>query len=616
MGILLLLLSYPSFTGPTGNFDILSAKNLPMANLSFFLDLQYSRKHYPARFDSTTQENVPIDHHYGVFRGGFAYGIIDYLETYIGGTGYFKYEERKELGAYHHGDIGMVGFRDLFGGAKIAIPVLNDTTKFPLVLFLGLHGGGNVTFERTSDDDKLVLEGCFNPTLTHRADYFGDFLMTFELYPMAFTLDIGYIRRGERNPLNSGDSTIDNFFNDNRSQSNSAIYGGAFELNAGPYTKLTLGLKGSYHLLDKNLPDTAFGFFGVRFITPVGVTFDFSGDYLINDVNFLPDYRVVNGTPEIYTNDSGKWRLNFGFTTTSALIQKKKPAPKPKPKPIGVLALDVKDAETELPLMVNIVFEDTIMKTLQTDSNGHVDMKLEPGTYTFKIVKDGYKSKRITVTITGNTRIQREITLKKIHIPMGIFTGTVTDARTKKPVGAKITFLGSDQKPIASDLETGIFKAKLPAGTYNVKIEADGYVPETRVVNIKDGETTIINFGLYEKLKEKQTIVIHNIHFASGKATITPDSYPILDQIVQLLKANPNVKIEIAGHTDSVGSEMYNLRLSEARANAVRDYLIQHGISADRLIARGYGESRPIAPNTTREGRAKNRRVEFTVLSQ
>ncbi len=76
------------------------------------------------------------------------------------------------------------------------------------------------------------------------------------------------------------------------------------------------------------------------------------------------------------------------------------------------------------------------------------------------------------------------------------------------------------------------------------------------------------------------------------------------------------MKIEIAGHTDSVGSEMYNLRLSEARANAVRDYLIQHGISPDRLIAKGYGESRPIAPNTTREGRAKNRRVEFTVISQ
>ncbi len=74
--------------------------------------------------------------------------------------------------------------------------------------------------------------------------------------------------------------------------------------------------------------------------------------------------------------------------------------------------------------------------------------------------------------------------------------------------------------------------------------------------------------------------------------------------------------VEIGGHTDSQGSDTYNLRLSESRANAVRNYLIQRGVEATRLIAKGYGESMPIAPNTTREGRAKNRRVEFKVISQ
>ncbi len=161
--------------------------------------------------------------------------------------------------------------------------------------------------------------------------------------------NIGYIRRGERDPISTGDSAIDNFFN-NMTLSNSVIYGGSFELNAGPYTKLILGLKGSYHLVNISMPDTAFGFFGVRFITPVGVTFDFSGDYLINDVNFLPDYVVTGGVPQTYTNTSGKWRFNFGFTTTSALIQKKaKPKPKPKPEPMFcLLALDMKLTRNEL----------------------------------------------------------------------------------------------------------------------------------------------------------------------------------------------------------------------------------------------------------------------------
>jgi outer membrane protein OmpA-like peptidoglycan-associated protein len=87
--------------------------------------------------------------------------------------------------------------------------------------------------------------------------------------------------------------------------------------------------------------------------------------------------------------------------------------------------------------------------------------------------------------------------------------------------------------------------------------------------------------------------------------------------VVDIMKQNPDIrKVRVEGHTDSKGSDAYNIKLSQRRANAVRDYLIAHGVEADRLVAVGYGETRPVADNGTAEGRARNRRVEFTILEQ
>ncbi|OQX53087.1 MAG: hypothetical protein B5M53_07420, partial [Candidatus Cloacimonas sp. 4484_209] len=133
---------------------------------------------------------------------------------------------------------------------------------------------------------------------------------------------------------------------------------------------------------------------------------------------------------------------------------------------------------------------------------------------------------------------------------------------------------------------------------------------------VRNKETTIQNFSLIEKMKKGQVITLRGIYFDTGKATIRPESYPVLDDAVRVLKANPTVIVEIAGHTDSVGSDSYNMRLSDARANSVRTYLISRGISPTRLIARGYGETMPIASNATREGRQMNRRIEFRVLKE
>ena len=106
------------------------------------------------------------------------------------------------------------------------------------------------------------------------------------------------------------------------------------------------------------------------------------------------------------------------------------------------------------------------------------------------------------------------------------------------------------------------------------------------------------------------------IYFDFDKTTLKSESFVELNKVVQFLNDNPTLQIEISGHTDNKGSDRYNENLSQGRAEAVVEYLIQEGIESWRLSAKGYGESKPVATNDTDEGRAENRRVEFTVLAK
>jgi OOP family OmpA-OmpF porin len=101
-------------------------------------------------------------------------------------------------------------------------------------------------------------------------------------------------------------------------------------------------------------------------------------------------------------------------------------------------------------------------------------------------------------------------------------------------------------------------------------------------------------------------------HFDFDSAKLRPSGEQRIDELIDGLQANPRLTVLVAGHTDSIGSEQYNQRLSEARANAVRNYMISRGIDASRISTRGYGEMDPVASNDTEEGRAQNRRVEIT----
>ena len=124
------------------------------------------------------------------------------------------------------------------------------------------------------------------------------------------------------------------------------------------------------------------------------------------------------------------------------------------------------------------------------------------------------------------------------------------------------------------------------------------------------------NKGCPELKREVKTLLekaMQGIEFETGKSTILPSSYPLLDQIAQTFIDNPSYIIEVQGHTDNVGDPESNMKLSQDRADAVLLYLVKKGVSSDRLTSVGYGQEQPIADNSTKAGKQKNRRVQFKI---
>ncbi len=125
-----------------------------------------------------------------------------------------------------------------------------------------------------------------------------------------------------------------------------------------------------------------------------------------------------------------------------------------------------------------------------------------------------------------------------------------------------------------------------------------------------EGPPPAPTLSIVEDLKKNNAYTFKNVNFESGKWDLLPEAMPELNALLDYLKSNPSLSIEIGGHTDNVGNDEANRTLSEKRAEAVANYLIYKGISAKSITAKGYGESKPIASNDTENGRLTNRRVE------
>jgi len=207
--------------------------------------------------------------------------------------------------------------------------------------------------------------------------------------------------------------------------------------------------------------------------------------------------------------------------------------------------------------------------------------------------------------------------------PVSYIKGRVRDAVTRKPLDANIELIELDNNTIAiysqSDRLDGEFVAVLPGGTdYALNVNRPGYLFYSQhfaLDTLKTGMLDPVLMDIYLKpIMPGQVVILKNVFFAHDSYQLEPISEAELNRLYGLMNDNPEIALEVSGHTDNTGTSEYNLELSTKRANAVKDYLVSRGIAQKRIRHVGLGEKMPIATNETPEGRALNRRTEFRIL--
>jgi outer membrane protein OmpA-like peptidoglycan-associated protein len=236
---------------------------------------------------------------------------------------------------------------------------------------------------------------------------------------------------------------------------------------------------------------------------------------------------------------------------------------------------------------------------------------LAAGSYEIYVWAEGYTGEGKTVFIEGGDISRIEFVLEKRAPDTGDFDGKVIDMKSREPLVAQLSIEKLDVS-VTSDRSGEFGFENLQPGIYDINAEVEGYEPGVYPEIIKAGQKTMV---IIEMVKRGMVITLKGVKFDFNKSSLRPESYDILEEAARILKTHPEIKVELQGHTDSKGSDAYNLKLSDDRAYSVRDYLIRaHGIEASRIFATGYGERSPIADNNTEEGRALNRRVDFLIL--
>lgn len=207
--------------------------------------------------------------------------------------------------------------------------------------------------------------------------------------------------------------------------------------------------------------------------------------------------------------------------------------------------------------------------------------------------------------------------------PVVLISGRVLNSKTKMPLEATITYRNLKTDEILGTARSspmdGSYKIVLTAGNiYSFLAEKEEFIATSENFNTQNltEYTEIKRDLLLTPIEVGQTIRLNNVFFDTGKYDLRDESYADLNRVVKLMNQNPNMRIEVAGHTDNVGSDASNLTLSQNRANAVCEYITGKDIDKSRLTCKGYGKSKPVASNTTEDGKQQNRRVEFTILKR
>jgi outer membrane protein OmpA-like peptidoglycan-associated protein len=355
------------------------------------------------------------------------------------------------------------------------------------------------------------------------------------------------------------------------------------------------------------------------------------------------------------------WMMHIGLGF--AFDAKEKPVEKAQPLPPQIVNVPAQENlvrgfvhETGKPDAVPnaiVAFQGNLQPPLATGADGRfLSRNLALGAYTFEISAPGYKPGTCAVTVAPprQTAPQQgpfmgggfpppqqpppqqgpnftDVDCQLEALPRtGNLMGTVKDGDGKPVAGAIVTVtdsLGKDQK--ATSDGTGSFKMESMApGEITIKVEAKDYMNHVEQGDIRPNEDTKRSITINHKPKNPLVTIQGNelklgdkVLFETDSAKILGQSSALLEEVADTLAKHPEIEeVEVQGHTDNTSTREHNQSLSDQRASAVRDWLVKAGVAANRLVAKGYGQDKPLAPNVTEANKAKNRRVQFIILKK
>ncbi|MBK7759643.1 MAG: OmpA family protein [Deltaproteobacteria bacterium] len=247
--------------------------------------------------------------------------------------------------------------------------------------------------------------------------------------------------------------------------------------------------------------------------------------------------------------------------------------------------------------------------------DGELVRSLVPGRYQVTASAPGYESLSVVMDVPKAPQHEQNLRLKKIPVP-GTVRVLVRD-EAGRPVMATVRVL-SEGGPTGQAQPDGLAEMKVRPGAHSLVISAEGFRTVEKAVEVTEAGIASVDVTLTHTLARVEgdrVVMMDKVFFEFDSAVILPQSYAVLDAVAQVLIQHPELTlVEVQGHTDDQGPDVYNEKLSQARAEAVRSHLTRAGVAPGRLVAKGYGEARPLVSGEDVESRATNRRVEFTIV--
>ncbi len=319
------------------------------------------------------------------------------------------------------------------------------------------------------------------------------------------------------------------------------------------------------------------------------------------------------------------WMAYFGASWATDTVDRSAPPPPPvapvivvRPRALG----RVTDKQSKAPVANAAVrwSNKADLTAMLSDAKGLFRTpELDVGRYTFDVSAEGFKPGTCEVTLESS-KSEMELGCELESLPkLGNLKLRVVDETGVVVAGASVHLVDASGK--ATDGLKPQYDA-LPLGEAKLSGSAEGYLPAETTAVVRSGESVEAVLKLVKKqnlvtVGKKEITIKQQVQFALNSAQILPASEGLLGEIADAMRTHAEIlKLEVQGHTDNQGGSKRNLTLSDARADSVRAWLASHGVGSDRVVAKGYGDMRPLAPNVTAGGRAKNRRVQFVILER